>query len=165
MSDRFGRHELRIADGFTISADNSYAIGDVVGGLIEMDVSGGVGGGGIITDLYLLDKANQKEEYTIHIFQAEPETIVDNAAFAEGLAPADMTAFKKIAAVSLVAAHYEEVVVSGPVTYAQAHVDGLNITYKTTNGKLYYYLECVATPDHSGGSTSDLSLASMLWLN
>lgn len=130
---------------------DAYTIGDVVGGLITIDVSS-AGGGGVIRRVMLVDDADQKEPFTLYLFDQKPSVIANDAAFAPTVA--DLK--KIIAKVSIAAGDYETL--NGN---AIAIKEQLEIDYTCVDGNLYGYLVAVDTPDYA--AAGDLTLRLTVW--
>lgn len=134
--------KIKIVDvELTVTLD-AYTAVDVVGGLIEIDAHS-AGGGGVLRRLVLVDEDSQAEEYTLYLFNAEPSTIADAAAFAPTVA--DLR--KLIATISIAAADYTTI---NTFDYVIKEVD---LEYSAPDGKLYAYLVAVATPDYANTDT------------
>lgn len=134
---------------------NAYSAGDVVGGLITLDVSS-AGGGGVIRRLMLIDEDNEGAVLTIYFFDAKPTTIADDAAFASAIVAGDMK--KKIATVAIAAADYETI---NSMKIVTKDGDDLNIDYETESGNLYAYVVCTATPTYA--AATNLTLRVTVW--
>jgi len=139
----------------TVDHTNAYQAGDVVGGLITLDVSS-PGGGGVIRRLRLTDAGNQGAVLTIYVFNAAPTAIADDAAFAAAIVAADL--HKKIATIPIAAADYETINSMKQVT---KDGDDLNVDYYTPSGNLWLYIVCTATPDYV--AATDLYLSVTVW--
>lgn len=132
----------------TIGTD-AYTAGDVVGGLIALDVIG-VGNGGVVRRVMLVDDDNEKAAFKLHLFDAAPTTIADDAAYA----PSVSDLKKQVGTVSI----------SSYTTYngnAIAIVEGVDIDYSIDNF-LYGYLVCDGTPTYT--AATDLTLRMTVWL-
>lgn len=140
----------------TIST-TAYSAGDVVGGLITVDVSS-PGGGGVIRRLMLIDEGNQGAVLTVYIFDAAPTTIANDAAFASAIVAADLK--KKIGTVSIVAADYETI---NSMKIVTKDGDDLNIDFQTVSGNIFIYIVCTGTPDYV--AATDLTLRVTCWLD
>lgn len=131
----------------TIDTD-AYTAGDVVGGLITLDVID-VGSGGMVRRVILVDDDNEKAAFKLHLFDAAPTTFADDEAYAPVIA--DLK--KQVGSVSI----------SSYTTYnsnAIAIVEGVDIDYRITN-YLYGYLVCDATPTFT--AATDLTLRVIVW--
>jgi hypothetical protein len=124
---------------------NAYSANDVVGGLITIPANS-ASGGGVIRQVLITDAANQKEPYTLYLFDAEPTTIANDAAFAPTIAD-----LKKIAATMAIAAlDYVEV---NSLAYA---IKSPDLEFSVLGGSLYAYLVAGDTPDYA--AVTDLTL-------
>ena len=143
-----------------IVATTAYTANDVVGGLAKC-VSG-TNGGLWIHSIKVLDKANQKEPYIIHIYRSAPTVIADHAAFA----PADADGVLELGTVTVNAVDYATANGSAyAVAYLRAleHPDvGIPIP-ESCAGTIYVYLECTDTPDYV--ATSDLEIEMFFWID
>lgn len=132
---------------------SAYTAGDVVGGLITINVHS-VGGGGTLRQVIIIDDDNQKEPYTLYLFDQEPSTIANDAAFAPTIA--DLK--KLVGKAAVVANDYETLNSNG-----WGVKSGLDIPFAAPYGKLYGYLVAVDTPDYA--AATDLSLRLTFELN
>lgn len=139
----------------TVDHTNAYQAGDVVGGLLTLDVSS-PGGGGVIRRLMLIDAGNQGAVLTVYIFDQAPTAILDDAAFASAIVAADLQ--KKIATVPIAAADYETI---NSLKIVTKDGDDLNVDYYTASGNLWIYIVCTATPDYV--AATDLYLRVTVW--
>ena len=121
----------------TITLD-AYTAGDVVGGLLQFDVSALIVNGGIINRAIIIDEDSQAEGYRLFLFSAEPTTIADAAAFAPTIGDLN----KLVGVITFEAANYVTV---NSLDYII--VNDLNNVYVTEVGILYGYLVATATPD------------------
>lgn len=124
---------------------SAYTAGDVVGGLLEFDISD-ASGGGIVNKIRLVDEDSQAEPYTLYIFNEAPTTIANDAAFAGSVTVADLR--KLIAVVSIVAGDY--VTLNG---FDYVHKALSQPLIFNGNGKLWAYLVAVDTPDYTNTDT------------
>lgn len=148
MSDYLMNRTKTIEVDLTIST-SAYSAGDVVGGLITLDVES-LGGGGIIRRVMLIDDDDEKAAMKLHLFDSEPTTIANDAAYAPAIG--DLQA--QIGTVEISASDY--------TTYngnALAIKDGLAIEFSATT--LYAYLVCDATPTYT--AAGDLTLRVTVW--
>lgn len=136
----------RVEAALTVSTD-AYTAGDVVGGLITFDMSVAPEGA-LLNGIVITDAANQKEAYTLWLFNEAPTTIADADAFAPDID--DLNAV--IRRISIAATDYVTV-----NSLAHGQVDGGNIQLPANRGKLYGYLVAVDTPDYA--AATDLWLA------
>lgn len=66
----------------TVTA-GAYAANDVVGGVLEFELAARRNGlGGLVSGVTIIDDAGQDSEMELWLFNAEPDAIADNAAFA-----------------------------------------------------------------------------------
>lgn len=121
----------------------AYTAGDVVGGLLEFDISDDTGGG-LVNRVRLVDEDSQAEPYTLYIYNDKPAVIANDAAFA--VTVADLR--KLIAVVSIVAGDY--VTVS---TFDYVHKDLSQPLIFNGNGKLWAYLVAGDTPDYANADS------------
>lgn len=124
----------------------AYSIGDVVGGLITIP-AGNSTGGGIVRQVLITDAANQKEPFTLYLFDALPTTIANDAAFAPVIAD-----LNKIAATMAIAAlDYVEV---NSLAYA---IKSPDLEFSLADGaNLYAYLVAGDTPDYAAAGNLTL---------
>jgi len=134
-------------------ATAAYTAGDVVGGLIALDLHS-AGGGGQLRRVTLTDAASQAEPYTLYIFDQVPSTIAD----ADPFAPTIADLKKLIATLSIVAGDYVTV---NSLDYVIK--DGLGIDFSAGNGSLWAYLVAVSTPDYA--AATDLALRFTAWVD
>lgn len=153
MSELFNR--TRTIDKALTIDTSAYGAGDVVGGLITIDVSS-AGGGGVIRRLMLIDDDNEGAVLTIYFFDAAPTAILDQAAFASAMTIGDLK--KMIGSVAIAAADYVTINSNKIVT---KDGDDLNIDYETESGNLYAYIVCTATPTYA--AATDLTLRVTVW--
>lgn len=125
----------------TVTLD-AYTAGDVVGGLLEIEAHS-AGGGGVLRRLVVIDEDSQAEAYTLYLFNAEPSTIADAAAFAPTVA--DLR--KLIGTVAIAAASYVTV---NAFDYLVAEVD---LEYTAPSGQMWGYLVATDTPDYTNADT------------
>lgn len=151
MSELFNR--TRTIDKTPVITAGAYSAGDVVGGLITLDVSS-AGGGGVIRRLMLIDDDNEGAVLTIYFFDAAPDTVADNGAFAPSVA--DLK--KMIGNVAIAAADYLTLNSNKIVT---KDGDDLNIDYETKSGNLYAYIVCTGTPTYA--AITDYTLRVTVW--
>jgi len=123
----------------------AYTAGDVVGGLMTFTLPG-VAGGGIINSVLLTDDDNEKAEISLYLFDEEPTTIADDAAFAPTAAD-----LKKMICGPIVFAAADFTTVN---SLAYAYEGDLNYTF-TADGKnqIYGYAVCTATPTYAATKT------------
>lgn len=134
----------------TITA-GAYTGGDVIGGLIEIEIKG-AGGGGTLRRLVIADDADQKAAMTVYLFTAEPSAIADNAAFAPTIADLQ----KLVGVVPVAAGDYTTI-----NSNAYGIVDDLGIDFFVTGGTLYAY--AVLTSNTTYAAATDLTFRFGYW--
>ena len=110
--------------------DGAYSANDVVGGLLSLDFQTAAGWVAL-DDIVLVDDADVITGITIHVFNQQPSTIADNAAFA----PTEADLKKKVAKVLI--ASFDT---AGSDRWGQA---APNITKKLISlphNKLWFYI-------------------------
>jgi hypothetical protein len=145
-----------IEKALTIST-SAYSAGDVVGGLITVNVAS-AGGGGVLRRLILTDEGNIGAVLTVYMFCAPPTMIANDAAFASAIVAADMK--KKRATIAIAAADYETI---NSIKQVTKDGDDLNVDFNADDGNLYFYIVCTATPDYL--LATDLTFTVILWLD
>ena len=149
-----------VSTALTIKISGAYTANDVVGGLITINVAN-AGGGGIIRWAALVDDDNEKAAMSLYLFNSSPTAFLDDAAFAPVVA--DLK--KMIGKISFAVAGYETI--NGNAINIVRGTDGsgidLNNDFTTSDGNLYAYLVCVATPTYT--AVTDLTLLLGLWLD
>jgi len=140
----------------TIST-TAYAAGDVVGGLITVNVAS-AGGGGVIRGIILTDEGNIGAALTIHVFRAAPTTIANDAAFASAITAADIK--KRLRAIPIASGDYDTINIIKQVI---KDGDDTNIDFNADDGNLYFYIVCTATPDYV--LATDLTFTVIVWLD
>lgn len=131
-------------------ATSAYSDGDVVGGLLEFDVSDFRVNGGIINQLVMIDEDSQAEPFYLYLFDALPTTIADDAAFAPTIADLQ----KLCAVISVEAGDY---VTINSLDYVIK--SDINNVFSSNTGKLYGYLVATGgTPDYTNADTLQLTL-------
>lgn len=138
--------EIRTVDVALTVTLAAYTAGDVVGGLLTIPATHAAGGG-TLRQVSITDAANQKEPYTLYLFDAAPTTIANDAAFAP-----DIADLKKIAGtVAIAALDYTTV-----NSLAYAVKTGVDIEFAAPTGNLYAYLVAGDTPDYA--AAGDLAM-------
>lgn len=109
-----------------------YSANDVVGGRMSFFA----GNNGVLRSVIATDKASVGMACKLYIFDAQPTTLADNAAFA----PTEADLKKLIATIAIAGADW--------VTLAtRDHVQkAVEIPYRSPSSTLYAYLTCDATP-------------------
>lgn len=144
--------------GIVVTA-GAYTDVDVVGGTIIFDVHS-AGGGGIISDIYLTDAANQAKAYKLYLFDNLPTAIADNDAWDTGIDIDDL--YNQIAEIDLTVGHYLDAINS----LRWAHIPNVDQKFATpaaTPGYLYMYLVCVAGPTFT--ATTDVQMSMLIQKN
>lgn len=121
----------------TITLD-AYTANDVVGGLLQFDVSALIVNGGLLNQAILIDEDSQEETYRLFLFEALPSTIANDAAFAPTIDDLN----KLVAVIDFAAADYVTV---NSLDYCI--VTDINNVFVTSVGILYGYLVATDTPD------------------
>jgi hypothetical protein len=133
--------------GITVGLD-AYTANDVVGGLLTFSVQPAVMNGGLINRVRLVDEDSQDEPYNLYLFNAEPSTIADDAAFAPTVADLQ----KLICVISISSA-----TTVNSLDYW--HSDTLNYVFTAPDGNIYGYLVANGgTPDYTNADTLTLYL-------
>jgi len=106
----------------------------------------GQGFDGLLRSVLVTDGDNQKEPYTLYVFNAQPSTLADDAAFMPTVADLN----KVVTTVSVGTADYT----TSDSTYGWAliggHEDGaMEIPVHSDNGNLYIYAVAGDTPDYT----------------
>lgn len=137
-------------------ATTAYTAGDVVGGLLDLSILCGPGGGGVIRQVMVADAANQKEPYKLYLFDRKPTVIADDAAFAPVIADLQ----KLVGVIEIEAADY---VTIGSLAYAivPGKDDVSNEPVHHASGQLWGYLVATDTPDYA--AATDLTLRIIGW--
>lgn len=123
-----------------------YAANDVVGGLMTFSVPSAVNGG-VLNSALLVDEDDEKAALTLYLFDAEPTTIADQAAFA----PTAADLKKLVCTIGL--ANYTSI-----NSLAFCEVPDINQGFAADT--LYGYLVCVATPEYT--AVTDLTAKLMI---
>lgn len=121
----------------TIDTD-AYTANDVMGGLLQFDVSGLVVNGGIINQAIFIDEDSIGVAAKLYLFDELPTTIADDAAFAPTIAD-----LNKLVAVI----QFSSFTTINSLDYSI--VEDINNIYVVTNNILYGYLVTDGTPNHS----------------
>lgn len=136
----------------TITA-GAYSAGDVVGGLMTLNVAS-AGGGGVIKRVIIADGDNEKAAGSIYVFTASPTSFADNAAFAPVIGD-----FQKLIGVIPVAAG-DYVTVNSE---AYALIKDLSLEYVCPTGNLFAYFVTATGVTPTYGTTSDLQFRFVVW--
>lgn len=137
-------------------ATTAYTALDVVGGLLDLSILCGPGGGGMLRQVMLADAANQKEPYKLYLFDRKPTVLLDDAAFAPVIADLQ----KLVGVIAILAANYTTI---GSLAYAVVPAKDLtsNEAVHHATGQLWGYLVADDTPDYA--AASDLTLRIIAW--
>lgn len=125
-----------------------YAAGDVVGGLLTFNIPN-ANNGGILNSAHITDDDDEKALFSLYLFDTEPTTIADQAAFT----PTKADLEKRIAVI--------DVSVYTTVN-GVAFSDSIDINQTFTGDTIYGYLPCVATPTWTAATDLSVKLAVML---
>lgn len=128
-----------------ITPDTSiYADGDVIGGLQSAGPVEGVAGGGyLLVGLAVIDDDNEGAAIDIHIFDGEPSSIADQAAFAP--TAADMK--KRVREVAVAAGDYD-------TENSIKHAYKGSLETLITNPTFHFYVVCDgSTPTYAADKT------------
>lgn len=144
------RHTKYIKVTVSPTIDTSaYAANDVIGGLLEFDVSDLTVNGGIINSALLVDEDEEGAALALWLFDAVPATIADQAAFAPTFA--NLLNLRTVVDFSTYAG------INGK---SYSLVEDINTVFSTSTGKLYGYLVATGTPTYT--ETTDISIALMI---
>lgn len=127
----------------TVTA-GGYTANDVIGGLVKLTFQT-AGGWCVLDDIVLVDDADSISSITIHVFNAAPSTIADNAAFA----PTEADLQKKVAKVVMTAFDTE-----GSDRWGQAAPNIIKKQIALPNNALWFYIVATAAPTF--GAIDDL---------
>lgn len=141
---RFGR--CQVINVTPVIDTVAYTSGDSVGGKITAGAIANAFGQGVLKDLVVVDKANQKQPLTFLFFDQDPSagTYTNNGAVT--LDPAD--ALKVIAKVNVAAADYETV---GGKAVAAVEVSKVVKGTPDSNRTLYLLVVTTGTPTYAVG--------------
>lgn len=140
---------------------NAYTANDVVGGTLTSNAISQVSGqGGYISWVKLVDDADQKEPFYLYVFSEAPSTIANDAAHA----PTEADWLKWLGTIEIEAADYDA---NG--ADAAALVPGKDKATEDfvffpalANGRLYFRLVAVETPDYADADDLTLQLGIMV---
>ena len=133
----------------------AYTALDTVGGKMTFAIAD-QGFDGLIRGVLLTDNANQKEPYTLYVFDAVPSTIADDASYAPTLAD-----LKKLATTVAVGTADWATIAANTIAWAMigGHEDGkMEQAVHSDNGDLYMYAAAVATPDYVAADDLTITL-------
>ena len=138
--------------GLVVTA-GAYSDGDVVGGRINLNDLCGGGGGGVIRQVLIADDAAQSAVFKLYLYDGQPTSIADNAAFASAMTMEDL---EKLVAVIDIAAG--DIVTLNSNTYALK----TGLDYAHGSGQLWAYLVLNgSTPTYA--AIDDLTLKITGW--
>lgn len=139
------RRVRRIAVTPTADTADAYTAGDVVGGLMTFGI-GDQGFDGLMRSVLVVDADSQGEPYTLYVFNAQPSTIADDAAYMP--TAADMK--KLVTTVAVGTADYTTTSSTVDFALIGGHEDGaMDIPVHSDNGNLYIYAVAGDTPDYT----------------
>jgi hypothetical protein len=131
-------------------ATSAYTDGDVVGGLLSFDVSGLSVNGGILNKIVMIDEDSQAEPYKLYLFNAQPTTIADDAAYAPLIADLQ----KLNAVVSIAAGDYTTINSMDYVLKSDIN----EVIHSSTNTLYGYLVATGGTPDYTNADTLQITL-------
>lgn len=135
--------DSRVREVTLVTGGGTQGAGDVVGGLQTIDVAPqGQSVGGTLRRVCITDGDAQAATLTIYFFDSAPATIADNAAFT--LTAADIA--KIIGRISIASGDW---VTIGSERWVEVKGSDVDIDFFTSNGNLYAYVVCTATPTYS----------------
>lgn len=140
-SDRVGGYSTTVLSGSAVSVA-AYAAGEIVGPTRVLAVARLDGGGAILQDVVVTDLSNQKAEFNLYFFNADPaaSAISDGATF--GIHANDID--KLIGIVNIAADEYIDL-----TTHAVAAKNGIGLVLKPASGLNIYCVAVTAgTPDY-----------------
>jgi len=130
----------------TLDTD-AYTAGDVMGGLLQFDVSGLVINGGLINQAVLIDEDSIGLGLKLYLYDALPTTIADDAAFAPTIDDLN----KLVAVIA-----FATFTTINSMDYAI--VEDINNIFVTTNGLLYGYLVADGASNHTNADAITIRL-------
>lgn len=137
----------------TPTITGAYSASDVAGGLLQFKTTGNYEtAGGIIRTIVIADDAGATNAFTLHLFNEEPTTIADNAAYAVTTAD-DLL---RIASVTIATGDW---VAHNSNTHVLKNSD---LNYDFYGSIIYGYLVCTGTPTLTAGS---LKIRMTVWKN
>lgn len=134
----------------------AYTIGDVVGGLLNLSVLCGAGGGGVLRQVMIADDHNQKEPFKLYLYDQKPTVIAD----ADPFAPLAADDQKLVGVIEILAASYVTVNSNATAIIPANDMTSEQPVHHAT-GQLWGYLVCDDTPDYN--ATADLTLRIIGW--
>lgn len=145
-----GGYTVEVTPTVTVSL-TAYTAGDCVGGKLTLANAVRVNGGtGVLQSLLLLDRANQKPNLTLLIYNADPTaaTLTDNAALSNSTDDV-----KVIAKVNVTSGDWETI-----NSKAYASLSGLGLVLKAASGSATLYAALLTTSTPTFVATTDLQL-------
>lgn len=111
----------------------AHAAGDVVGGLVTIEVSPkGQQTSGTLVSICLTDDSAQDADLALYIYDSEPSTIADNDAFTLNAANIK----KQIGKVTIATGDWETI---GSDGWVEKKGSDVNVKFSTPDGQLYCY--------------------------
>lgn len=135
-------NRTKIVDSTPTIGTVAYTSGDVVGGLITLNVANAAGGG-ILRHVMVLDDSDQKAAYTLNVYNSAPTSIDDADAFA----PTHADNKKMVGVVNVGTADYTTV-----NSNARAFVKDADVLFETTTGNIYVYAAVTGTPTYTASA-------------
>lgn len=132
---------------------NAYTAVDVVGGLMTFDF-GPVSNGGVIRQILITDAAAQSEQYSLYIFDDEPTTIANDAAFAPAIADLG----KLVDVVTVATADWTEINSLDWAIIGSFEDGEMRIPFSSVSGNLYMYAVATDTPDYAAADDLTFTL-------
>lgn len=130
----------------TLDTD-AYTAGDVMGGLLQFDVSGFVINGGIINQAVLIDEDSIGLGLKLYLFEAQPTTIADDAAFAPTIDDVN----KMVAVIA-----FPSFTTINSMDYSI--IEDINNIFVTTGAVLYGYLVADGASNHTNADAITIRL-------
>ena len=133
----------------------AYVSGRVVGGLLDLNLMCGGGGGGMGIQVVVSDAANQKKALKLYLFDGKPTEQLDDAVFGATFVIGDIN--KLVAVIDVEAAKY---VTLNSLAYniigAPPDTNKYGISHGT--GALYVYLVTNDTPTYGAANALTLKI-------
>lgn len=139
-----------------VVTDGAYTALDVVGGTIVFDVHS-AGGGGVISDIYLTDAANQAVAYTLYLFDGLPTEIADNDGWPGSIDIDDLD--NRIAKIDLAVGRYLPAINS----LRSAQIPNVDQKFAAPTGFLSMFLVCATGPTFA--ATTDIQMSMLIQKN
>lgn len=136
-------HNTTVKKTVTLTNDtDAYSANDVIGGKITIAIPSG-----ILRRVKITDDDNEGAALELYLFDADPSTIADDAAFSLAIGDLD----KMIKRLTLASADYYTNNSNKVGWFKDGTTDSLGIDY-VSGGNLYAYLVCTATPTLAAAS-------------